>query len=187
MNASAGPLDGRLHWSGRVPLQWRVLQRPPDPGERARTEERNTTLLNALDLIEEGTGHHQEEPSPMAAQLERLEAKFDLVITLLSEILLPEAIAPETVALRMSSRGVAFEAPERIASGTLVELSIHFSASLPRPVVLCGEVVQSAPGEERQLAVAFRDIGSAVNDHLERLVFRRHRRSIAQQRPLETA
>ncbi|HKK31492.1 MAG TPA: PilZ domain-containing protein, partial [Alphaproteobacteria bacterium] len=68
-----------------------------------------------------------------------------------------------------------------------VELSIHFSASLPRPVVLCGEVVQSAPGEERQLAVAFRDIGSAVNDHLERLVFRRHRRSIAQQRPLETA
>ena len=187
MNAPTGPLDGRLHWSGRVPLRWRVLQHPPDPGERARTEERNTTLLNALDLVEEGAGHHQEEPSPVVAQLERMEAKFDLVITLLSEILLPDEMAPETVALRMSARGVAFDTAERVAPGTLVELSIHFSASLPRPVVLYGEVVPGAAGDERQLAVAFRDIGSAVKERLERMVFRRHRRSIAQQRPLASA
>lgn len=187
MNAQAGPLEGRLHWSGRVPLQWRVLQHPPNPGERARVEERNTTLLNALDLVEEGAGHHQEEPSPMVAQLERLEAKFDLVITLLSEILLPDEIAPQTVALRMSARGVAFETAEPVAPGTLVELSVHFSASLPRPVVLYGEVVPGEPGEERQLSVAFRDTGSAVKERLERLVFRRHRRSIAQQRPVASA
>jgi len=180
---SASILDGRLSWSGALPLQWRVLERLPDHDHLARSDERNTALLNALTLIEEATVRQAEEPSPLIAQMERLEAKFDLVLTLLTEALLPESAAPGPVAVRLSSRGMAFDPGESIAAGTVIELSIHFSASLPRPVVLYGVVVEPPSGEEGHISLEFRRLGPRVKERLERLVFRRHRRSIAQQRP----
>lgn len=166
-----------------MPLQWRVLDRLPDHDHLVRTDERNTALLNALTLIEEAAVRQTEDPSPLIAQMERLEAKFDLVLTLLTEALLPEAAAPGPVAMRLSSRGVVFDAGVPIETGTVIELSVHFSASLPRPVVLYGVVVETPPGEEGHACVEFRRLGPGVTERLERLVFRRHRRSIAQQKP----
>jgi hypothetical protein len=176
-------LEGRLCWSGALPLQWRVLDRLPEHDQLARSDERNTALLNALTLIEETTIRQGEESSPLIAQMERLEAKFDLVLTLLTEALLPESAAPGPVAMRLSSRGMVFGAGEPIEPGTVIELSIHFSSSLPRPIVLCGVVVAPLPGEEDHVAVEFRRLSPGVTERLERLVFRRHRRSIAQQKP----
>jgi hypothetical protein len=176
-------LEGRLSWSGALPLQWRVLDRLPDHDHLARSDERNTALLNALTLIEEATVRQTEEPSPLIAQMERLEAKFDLVLTLLTEALLPESAAPGPVAMRISSRGMVFDAGAPIAAGTVIELSVHFSASLPRPVVLYGVVAEASAGEEGHVPVEFRRLGPGVIERLERLVFRRHRRSIAQQKP----
>lgn len=181
MNSSI--LEGRLSWDGALPLDWRVLDRLPDRDQLARSDERNIALLNALTLIEEGAVRQAEEPSPLIAQMERLEAKFDLVLTLLTEALLPESAAPGPVSMRLSSRGIVFDAGKPVEPGTVVELSIHFSASLPRPVVLCGVVIEPLPGEEGHVSVEFRRLGPGVKERLERLVFRRHRRSIAQQRP----
>lgn len=181
MNSSI--LEGRLSWEGALPLDWRELDRLPERGQLARSDERNTALLNALTLIEEGSARQSEEPSPLIAQMERLEAKFDLVLTLLTEALLPESVVPGPVPMRISSRGIAFEAARQVEPGAVVELSIHFSASLPRPVVLYGVVVEPLPGEESHVSVEFRQLDPGVKERLERLVFRRHRRSIAQQRP----
>ncbi len=181
MNSSI--LEGRLSWDGALPLDWRVLDRLPERDQLARSDERNIALLNALTLIEEGAVRQAEEPSPLIAQMERLEAKFDLVLTLLTEALLPESAAPGPVSMRLSSRGIVFDAGKPVEPGTVVELSIHFSASLPRPVVLCGVVIEPLPGEEGHVSVEFRRLGPGVKERLERLVFRRHRRSIAQQRP----
>ena len=181
MNATV--LEGRLSWSGALPLDWRVLDRVPDHDQLVRTDERNGALLNALTLIEEGAVRHAEEPSPLVAQMERLEAKFDLVLTLLTEALLPESVAPGPVHVSLSSRGVVFEAAAQVEPGTPIEVSLHFSASLPRPVVLYGIVTEPEAGEEDQVAVEFRHLEPGVKERLERLIFRRHRRSIALQRP----
>ncbi len=181
MNSSV--LEGRLSWEGALPLDWRALDRLPGRDQLARTDERNIALLNALTLIEEGSTRQTEEPSPLIAQMERLEAKFDLVLTLLTEALLPESAMPGPVHVQLSSRGLVFEPGDAVESGSPIELSIHFSASLPRPVVLYGVVVEPLPGEEGQVSVEFRPLDPAVKERLERLVFRRHRRSIAQQRP----
>jgi len=175
-------LEGRLCWDGRVPIQWRVLDRMPDEAQLARAEERNIALLNALALIEEGTPR-ADEPSPLVAQMERLEAKFDLVLTLLTEVVLPDAMAPRAVEVRLCSRGMAFEVAYPAEAGSMVELSMHLSASLPRPLMLYGVVLEPLPGEEAHVALEFEHLGPAVKERLERLVFRRHRRSIAQQRP----
>lgn len=175
-------LEGRLCWDGKVPIQWRVLDRLPDDAQLARAEERNVALLNALALIEEGVAR-AEEPSPLVAQMERLEAKFDLVLTLLTEVVLPDAMAPRAVNVRLCSRGLVFEVAYPAQPGALVELSMHLSASLPRPLMLYGEVLEPLPGEEQHLALEFQYLGPAVKERLERLVFRRHRRSIAKQRP----
>jgi hypothetical protein len=180
---NASVLEGRLSWSGRLPLQWRVLDYMPDEELLLRTDDRNYALLRALALVEERAIHQPEEPSPLVAQMERLEAKFDLVLTLLTEVLLPEAEVPRAVPMRLCAKGLVFEAAYPVEPGAVVEVSIHFSASLPRPVVFFGVVVEPLPGEEAHVSVEFRHIGSGVKERLERLVFRRHRRSIARQRP----
>lgn len=180
---TAAVLEGRLSWSGPVPLEWRVLDRLPERDQLARTDERNAALLNALTLIEEAPARHAEEPSPLVAHMERLEAKFDLVLTLLTEALLPEAVAPGPVPVSLSARGLVFAPGEALQPGTVLQLGLHFSASLPRPVVLFGVVEAPAPGEAHQVSVEFRQLDPGVKERLERLIFRRHRRSIAQQRP----
>lgn len=191
MNAAGNPLEGHLSWSGRLPVQWRVLDGLPGRGELARAQERNEALLRALALIEEGPARLVDEPSPLVAQMERLEAKFDLVLTLLSEVLLADLTVPDTVPVRLSACGLEFATTGHAEPGASVELSLFFSNSLPRPVVLYGVVAppvppplaSPSPAEEQYLAVTFQQRGPAVGELLERLVFRRHRRSIALQRP----
>lgn len=177
------PLEGRLSWSGRVPVQWHLLDALPDEAQLGRAAERNAALLNALTLVEEGVARHSDDTSPLAAHMDRLEAKFDLVLNLLTEVLLPDAVAPTPVPVRLCSRGLVFEVAYPAPPGSAVELNIYFSASLPRPVRLYGVVVEPQAGEEDLLSVEFHGIEGVVKDRLERLVFRRHRRSIAKQRP----
>ena len=184
MNAEpGGPLDGRLSWSGRVPVEWRVLDELPEREHLDRREERNFALLGALAFIEHGPARRAEDQAPLASQFERLEAKFDLVLAMLSEVLVPDGAGPAAARVTLSGDGLALEVERRAQPGTPVEVDLYLSTIVPRPVRLIGVVrADLAPGRDA-MVVEFRRIGPRVREQLQQLVFRRHRRTIARQRP----
>ena len=178
-----GPLEGRLSWSGRLPLEWRVLEALPEREHLDRREERNFALLSALAFIEHGPGRRAEDPAPLAGQFERLEAKFDLVMAMLSEVLMPDGAGPDAARVMLSGDGVALDTCAPADPGTAVEIDLYLSSIVPRPVRLTGLVRPNLMPDSDAMVVAFEHIGPRVREQLQQLVFRRHRRTIARQRP----
>nr|WP_240901200.1 PilZ domain-containing protein [Thioalkalivibrio sp. XN279] len=155
----------------------------PEREHLDRREERNFALLSALAFIEHGPGRRAEDPAPLAGQLEHLEAKFDLVLAMLSEVLMPDGAGPDLARVTLSGDGVALETDAPVDPGTAVEIDLYLSTIVPRPVRLAGVVRPNlSPGSDA-MVVEFRRIGPRVREQLQQLVFRRHRRTIARQRP----
>lgn len=174
--------DG-LSFRARLPVGWQSRSLP-DPGEHARIRENNLTLLRALNALEERSGEGGEEAH--SAELRRLESRLDLVLVLMGRLLREQEVIPGARELRMSSSGLSWvpaaPVPE-IGETGLVE--IYLAAHAPQPLTLAATIQvadeEVAAGENASEAI-FEEPGDSVRDALEKLIFRYHRREVADHR-----
>jgi hypothetical protein len=88
------------------------------------------------------------------------------------------------VPIRFNAMGAMWKVDEELVVGTHGVLEITLRELVMQPLSLPAEVVAGAqPGEAR---VRFLWLGEKVADHIEKLVFRRHRRKIAGSRQQRT-
>lgn len=177
---------GELVYEDRVPVAWHPLEPDPGPGAVGRTYEAALTRLNALlslgetppppDAIEEGPARAQE--------LVRLEARLNLLLTLVGEILTGQRPPPPSRAVRLAAHWVEWEEPAPPATGDLIAIGLYLNPTVPDAVNLPARVEGLAVGSDglARVRAAFWDLPAAVESALEKLIFRSHRRRVAEQR-----
>lgn len=162
----------------RLPLAFAPGARP---GEHWRGQA--TLLLRALALFDESREADCDDADPQRAELHRIEAKVDVVIALLGTLLGDRAAALPVVALRWSRIGVRLRAthPPAVADGCL---RLQPDARLPQVIELPVRVVatRSEPEGDCTAWVRFVGVDETLEAALERHVFRRHRRQVAEAR-----
>ncbi|MEZ5454668.1 MAG: PilZ domain-containing protein [Lysobacteraceae bacterium] len=151
-------------------------------------DERSTNLqaraewmLRLLGQIESGAADHDEEHADPT--LRRIEAKLDLTLDLLASVLAASQAPPAAVDLRWSHLGVSYVAPSGRPSGDRAILHLYLRPWLPTPLELPVQWMASrseAAGE--RLWLAFQLDQPGVQRALDKLLFRQHRRQIAQTR-----
>lgn len=139
-------------------------------------------LLRTLAVMEEGGEPEREDDDPRAAELSRIEAKLDLVLALLGAVAAARAPALPEVPVRWSRLGARLQlpAPPAVPAGVL---RVHLDPRLPQPLELPVRVVGTEAIGTGWLAwMRFEDLDPALEAALERHVFRRHRRAVAEAR-----
>jgi len=81
------------------------------------------------------------------------------------------------VQIRFNAMGANFAWPQALPTGSRGVLEVTLRDIVVQPLNLPAEVVSGAPAG--QIRVRFLSLGETVADHIEKLVFRRHRRRIA--------
>jgi len=159
-----------------------TLAEAPDARELALLNERNASLLTTVGSLTERRADTLEDDSAVLQELTRIDAKLNAVIELVNRMALPSAALPPRVEVRFNAW--AAELPRKILPdpGKRVMLRIHFDACRALPLELPGQVVH-APGAHVGL-VAFQGLSESVRDAMERLVFRQHRRQVAEARQM---
>ena len=191
------PLAASLVMEAVLPLAWeeagaasgvpttaggpdeRGVAMPPLP-TRVSLAAANERLLRVALLSDEHPLERSDEEGGHPGELLRIESKLDLVLELLSELL---ATATEPLPLhpvRLGAAGLEWrQAGTLPAAGDRVMIRLLPDPLLPRPLSLPGRVLKVDDG---RVLVRFEAIGETVADLLQRLVFRHHRRQVAQMR-----
>jgi protein involved in temperature-dependent protein secretion len=156
---------------------------PQAPADLQAEALRAEAFLQALALVEDSRGEDPEEYGTTGLALQRIEARLDLLTTLVGTLLRGNDHDPPR-ALRWSALGASLETESgEIAAGSTGWLRVQPSDWLPQVLRLPVEVIASEAGADgTRLWLRFTDLGAALSAALERHLFRMHRREIAERR-----
>ena len=171
-------LQNELAYQDVLPVGWRRLAQPLDDAAVTSLTDRNVrTLQVALAIEEQGAVEKTDEKSPHAADLARLEAKVNLVVDLLGQLLAANQRRPAASGIRFNALGAAWRSatPPQVGENGL--LDIYLRECRAQPITLIGRIMRVSP--EGEVRASFTPPGEATSDLLEKLAFRRHRRQVA--------
>jgi hypothetical protein len=156
-----------------LPLRWRVAETPvAAPAASLANEE---TLRVILSFDEHHVEASDENPE-FVQDLQRLESKINLILELVSQVLARQLQLPEALPVRLSAHEIEWQTVSAPATGSSVLVEIYVCPRYPRPLFLPATVQGFAGGRVRAV---FDDLGESVQDLVEKLIFRHHRRQIA--------
>ncbi|MDX5517059.1 PilZ domain-containing protein [Stenotrophomonas sp. RG-453] len=174
--------DETLSCEVALPAEFRIGSAVIRPG----TAE---TLLRSVALVEDARsddGH--DDRSDATLQVQRLEAKLDLVMVLLGRLVRQSVQDLPLRPLRWSRRGIRLEQGSRsgAAPGSMGVIRLQPCDWLPDhidlPVVIVAEAANGSGAH--YLWLSFEGLSDALEMALERHLFRLHRRQIAEARRL---
>ncbi len=171
----------QLVFEGTVPLSIHCLDCMPDDEQLTLVNISNEKVLRMVAALDEMHIDVHEEPGH-AHDIARLEFKINMLMDLVGQVIERQLELPARRQVSVNAHGIQIESPELgdLAPGQLLQVSTYFIDTYPRPVELIVSVTQS--GADAVLAGQVVSLSEAVQDLLDRLIFRQHRRNIAQHR-----
>jgi hypothetical protein len=168
----------KIAYEDLLPVRWRAQTEPVSDLQAQQYAERNLRVLQACDALEEqGRTEKPDDNSPHSADLMRLDLKLNLLLDVVGQLLAASQQRAQPVQIRFNAMGAHFAWPQPLAVGARGVLEVTLRDIVVQPLNLPAEVVAGAPAGFTR--VRFVSLGENVADHIEKLVFRRHRRKIA--------
>ncbi len=166
-----------------ISLNWRVIEAMSDEPELTRRSQTNEKTLRAMALAEE----HDETQSDDAdrAEVHRLEGKIDVLLALVTA-LCREGQEPAVMRkVRFNSRGFCWDSEQRVEANALLDIECFLLMQWPLPLKLYARVVDCTPsGDGFRVCTRLEGLSGVCRDWFGKMVFRRHRRMVAQRRRL---
>lgn len=168
----------RVAYVDHLPLA--LLPRDPDQETAAHVEERNLQVLNTLAALEERRSEPAEDGNAVMQELQRLDNKLNVLVDIVGRLITPDGELPPRYAIRLNAVGAEIPTSQLPAQAGSYFLKVHFDACRALPLML---PVRFDPVHAYGHGFVTLDVhGQAVQDGLERLVFRQHRRKVAEAR-----
>lgn len=151
-----------------------------DEAARERAAERSESLLRSIAQVEDMQGEDGEDRGAAELALQRVEAKLNLLLELVGEIVRRDSAPLPEQPVRWSRHGLAVPAEAAVVPGMRGLLRLQPAAWLPQVLELPAEVVAVGDREGRRWAwLRFSPLPGALESAIERHLFRLHRRAIA--------
>jgi len=175
----------RVGWDFRFHATCEPSARPR-PAELALVNDRNASVLVAVSALMDKRSESTEDDSPLTQEVARLDAKLNVLMEIVNRLLLPQSGLPPRISVRFNAAGAVVTGENLPPAGEPVLLKLHFDACRALPLELPGTCLAVPDGWGEPVAgqrfVAFEGLSEGVRDGIERLVFRQHRRQIAESR-----
>jgi hypothetical protein len=179
-------LGERVFCDDLIGLEWAVCTSPPEARQAARANQRNESVLRALAMLEEHDETRTDDGE--RAELQRLEGKLDLVLELLAELVRERRPGAAPLPVRFSAEGLCWRTEAPLPPGTLLVTEWLMQPAWPVALRMQVRVIGQEPVADGFLTGArLEGLSDSVGDWLDKLVFRRHRRTVAQSRSARSA
>ncbi len=181
-----GPLFEGLVYEDCLPLAWKLIDKHLEGGALDQLNESNESLLKIFATLEDQSPARPENDEDFAEihyEMIRIDLKLNLLLELVKHVLNQQIALPDRFNLRVGARGIEWRADRPPPAGSYVKLDLFLLPRYPLPIELPGQVVGiHQDGKSAKATVAFRGLSEPVQDWIEKIIFRHHRRSIANKR-----
>lgn len=165
---------------GVFPLDWVDELNPPQA--RAEVMADNNTLLRALLMLDEPTVSHDSEHG-RADPIQNLERRVDLLLLMASAALRGLGNLPPERPCALSSRKLRWASEQPLEVGRRLWARIYLRHRIALPLVLSGLITEQRPDRGQFWHTLELDpLDQQVQNDLDRLIFRHHRRQVARKR-----
>lgn len=171
-----------VFYAADLPLSWAPISRI-DSAQCEQLQHDGAALLRAFAVFDTQLPEAEREiSSPAGKAMERLEAKLDLALCLMAQIVRQQAEVPTTHPIELRAKSLAWKEETPPALQQLVLVSLHLSPKLSQALTLPATVT----GLERKdnglsrVQADFVCLSEDTEEWLERTLFRFHRRGIQQ-------
>ena len=159
-----------------VPIEW-----PLPAIQASRLAERNANTLAVIAALEERRVELGEDDSPLVQEMLRMDAKLNALIDIVNQLLVPVSALPSRQPLRFNAIGAIVPA-SLVPAGEAFLLRLRFDVCRSLPLELVAR--REKPLDDGRIFAVFAPLSDALGDAIERLVFRHHRRKVAEARQL---
>jgi len=166
-----------LQFDGVLPAAFQIIDEFPADEQLLTSNEQNERFLKTCLLPQERMD--SEELDEVGVELRRQDLKLNLLLDMMGQLLLQQNKLPEEVSLKLTSSSLICDCVDaQIKENQLLKLELYFMSSvIPRPLILFGKVAQV---DDARMEIKFLGLSQTVRDWLEKVIFRHHRRAIAQ-------
>ncbi|MET0230244.1 MAG: PilZ domain-containing protein [Rhodanobacteraceae bacterium] len=165
-----------LHRAAVLPVAF-VRREAEDAALIARRQRRNLAAL-AIDAAgDERRGERPPDETPGAAELARVESKLNAIMELFALVLERELALPRATSVRFNAFGAEWAGGESPAAGTPILVRIHLEACSALPLEFAATALEVP--EPGWCAASFEGLKPALAEAVARMVFREHRRQVA--------
>ncbi len=173
-----------------VPLRWRDIERDELAFSYLSLQDANEEVLRFITTLDEFHVDNQDElGSSSGSDLSRIEFKLNLLLDMVTQLVERETAMPEAVPITLGSGGIEWLSIIAPRPDALLKVSLYLHHKYPRPFVVIGKVLSVDPVERCAgmtnkyiVRLSYETMSASVQSGLEKLIFRQHRRSIAQSR-----
>jgi hypothetical protein len=157
-----------------------ALPQPLDDQQRAAMRERNLSVLGTLAVFNERRSEGADEENPLTQDIQRLDSKLNVLMAMLEQLLRRDGELPPRVKVSFNAIGALLPTAIWPAGQTRALVRLHFDGCLALPLELAAQRVQERDADH--IFAVFESMDEATCDAIERLVFRHHRRKVAERR-----
>ncbi|MGA8009308.1 MAG: PilZ domain-containing protein [Thiomonas sp.] len=165
---------------GVFPMEWVDELNPPQAHAEVMAD--NDTLLRALLTLDEPTVSHDTEHG-RSDPIQHLERRIDLLLLMASTALRGLGNLPAERPCALSSRRLRWASEQPLELGRRLWARIYLRHRIALPLVLPGLISeQHADRGQFWHTLELDPLDQQVQNDLDRLIFRHHRRQVARQR-----
>ena len=178
--------SGTLLFEGNINISWRAIDTENDRLRCLLHQEDNDDALAGLAILEEIPTEASVEHGQYAQELKRLDAKLNIIMSLLERLLAQSSANIQSSAVRLNTQFLQWtetDAGQCPAIGQLLYLEIYLRPGYPRPLLLLGHVLDVDHQDmARRISIEIDELPESTRMALEKFIFRAHRREIARRR-----
>lgn len=169
-----------LIYEDLLPFIWRPSDSEASPLDVVKLEAMNEEVLRFIDVLDEHPSESTIEHASLNQELAKVDVKFDLLLSLVTQLLGIYFPLPKPVQVKLTPSSVHWVSRESIVPGTNGQVEIFLSSRYPRPLVFFAEVERSDEhGHEYRVSAQFGEVSDFIRERLEKMIFRHHRRGVA--------
>ncbi len=172
--------ESNINYQARLPLQWQLIDTPPDNDTLSHTRENNLEILKQALLLDEFSLTGMDEHVGDHRDTARIEKKLDLLLSLLGSMVQNQQDIQQ-YRVQLTSDSVQWEAAaaQELQQGQLVSLQLYLHPYSVSALSLYGEVSDVEQGLCR---LNLCHVDSAVQELMQKFIFLNHRRQVAASR-----
>ncbi len=179
-NNSIESIDSRPVYEDCLPLSWNALNSKPDSAVLLAIQNENEETLKVICSLDE-VHHENDDPQGVhAQQLMRLDAKVNFLMDMVGQLLLNSLTIPAATKMSLSADGIQWIDRQALDIGDYIHVQLYLKVKYPNPVILPA-LVKSVTRVEGgyKITSEFDSLSTGVEEWIEKLIFRHHRRAIA--------
>ena len=180
-----------LSYEDYIPVAWRCVEDPIEDAKLEHLNHSNEEVLYSVTTLEklhfEST--IDDDSENYSSELSQLDFKLNMIMDLVSELLQGQRKLPETVSVNISCDSIQWICKQALPEvNQMIILEVYLHHRLPKPLLIYGRVAEheSVQQDNTRVLMKFELSSSPIRDLLEKMIFRQHRRKVAQSKRHDT-